>query len=168
MSILTGNGGEASQTSADTVDVCGDRGASEILNRLQGRSVRCYYCGEWFRAAVRAESASCTRCNRQVRVQDLHIKKSHWGSALLSCGRITVHRRADAHVQIVAACHGITVQGALQGHVICGGPVSIARGGLVRGDVLAPTLAVERGGVLEGGLVRVPTSPIGRIALPRG
>lgn len=142
--------------------------ADEILSRLSGRSVRCYHCGGWFRAAARAITSSCPTCYGQVHVPDVHVRESHLTGPVLSAGCVTVHRRATVRAKVVAACHGVTVQGRLEGDIVCGGPVVIGREAVFRGSILARSLEVQAGAVLVGGRVEVPFEPIGRVVLPRG
>jgi hypothetical protein len=148
-------------------DPRGDDAGGSILNRLSGRSVRCYQCGEWFRAAVRAETASCTNCYRQVNVQDITIRESFWGSSLMSAGRITVLRKGVVRAKLVVACHGIKVFGRVEGQILCGGPVFLGRDAVFKGSIAAMALEVEDGAVIESADFAVPQNPIGTIELPR-
>lgn len=145
-----------------------EQSADAILGKLSGRSVRCYHCGEWFRAAVRAESASCSNCHRQVRVADVHVRESHWGAPLLSAGRITIHRKASARVKIIAACRGVRIDGRTEcSLLISGGLVVLGKSAIFRGMLQAPAMQIEHGAVLDDAEIEVPCSPIGRVELPR-
>lgn len=145
-----------------------DDAAAAILGRLSGRSVRCYLCGEWFRTAARAETASCTHCNRQVQVQDMTVRDSAWCSAVTCCGRITVQRRGIVRARIIVACHGVKILGRAEGALYCGGPVFIGKEAIFKGSINAPSLEIESGALVDGGPFYVPDQPIGRVEFPRG
>lgn len=137
---------------------------SSILSKLSGRPVRCYHCGDWFKASTKAITASCTHCHNQVTVDDVEVKQTHWGGALMSCGRVAIGKKAACRSKLVVACHGVRILGKLEGDVLCGGPVVIGKSGALVGAVRAPALIVDRGGVLDGD-VRIPDQPIGMIEL---
>lgn len=147
-------------------DPATEAAGGSILSKLSGRPVRCYQCGEWFKAATRAMTASCTHCNRQVNVDDIDVKATHWGGAIMSCGRVTIGKKVTCRSKLVVACHGIRVLGRLDGDVVCGGPVLVGKTGTLIGSVRAPSLVVERGGSIDGD-ARIPDQPIGSVELQR-
>ncbi|MAY75863.1 MAG: hypothetical protein CMJ31_14315 [Phycisphaerae bacterium] len=140
---------------------------SGILGRLSGRSVRCYNCGEWFRVAVRAESASCTHCFKQVHIRDITVKEQFWGSSIMTCGRIAIGRKGFARVKLIVACHGIDIEGHAEGLVASGGPVRLGRDAFFKGTIEAPSLIVDPGAIIEVASIKVPSNPIGQIELPK-
>lgn len=131
------------------------------LGRGTARRARCYHCGGSFEASPKAITASCPSCHRQCTTQDVTIKMLHWGGNIQSCGLVTIARRAKAVTQLCVASAGVRVLGSLEATILSGGPVFLAKTAIVRGGVVAPSLVVERGAVLEGGIVQVPRDPIG-------
>lgn len=133
------------------------------LKRLAVHPRRCYRCGEAFRSASRAVSASCTKCYRQVVVQDVVVRGTHWGTPILSCGTVTIAKRAKARCQLVIASEGVRVQGLLEALVVSGGRVEVESGGELRGGILAPAVRFHERAVLDIEHSRVPIDPLGLI-----
>lgn len=149
---------------ADSDSAEGGRG---VFAKLGPRPFLCYHCGRWFKAPTKSMSASCTNCHRQVTTQDIEVKALHWGQSLLSCGEVHVTKKARAIGKLVVACHGVRIDGHLEGLVLSGGPVRLGPHATLRGGVVAPGMRVDAGARLEGGPFRVPCQPIGVLDIAR-
>lgn len=56
----------------------------------------------------------------------------------------------DARVHATVHASAVSVEGHLQGDVTASGAVSVAKAGILKGDVQAEKVAIEDGGVLQG------------------
>ena len=58
-------------------------------------SARCYHCGELAGVSARAMTARCEHCGKNLDIPDVRIKGHHWGGVLVTCGRVSIGRRAE-------------------------------------------------------------------------
>ena len=114
--------------------------------------MRCYHCHEIIGVAERAQSASCSRCHKQLTTRDISIRGLHWGGELRTTGDVTIERKARATCKRVEASGRVTVLGTLEAAAVSSGVgVVLGPGAVVRGVIEAPELEVCEGAVLEGG-----------------
>lgn len=139
-------------------------GIGELLAGLAPREIRCYRCGARTRASTRAHTVSCSGCFRRVEVQDHHIKMTHFGTELGSCGDIIVTRKARTTTQVLVASGSVKIYGEVRGLVLAGTSVEIGPGGLLIGGAVTPDLVLDAEARIEGGPFRVPFDPIGIIS----
>ena len=112
------------------------------------KEVVCTRCGEHSEAARRAMSVFCPHCHQRVILEDYKIRSYYGVAEFATCGDIVVER--GGHVVAPIKVKDLTVKGRVQGRIIARGKVVIRRTGSIKGDVEAPVLLVEKGGVLNG------------------
>lgn len=100
-------------------------------------------------------SISCPWCSRRVTLDDLLIRDRCWTSKLRTCGRITVHRKGLVNARVIEAMEGIEIHGIVEGSVVSGGLVLIGAGARIKGDLAAPSIRIEPGAIIEGGMFRI-------------
>jgi cytoskeletal protein CcmA (bactofilin family) len=127
--------------------------------------VRCYHCGRAASISARALTARCEHCGKNLDIQDLRIKGHHWGGILVTCGRISIGRKAEVTCTMAVASLGIDIMGRFTGLLVSGGPVTVASRASVRGAVWAPSITLEPGASLVGGPCVVPCDPLGYVEL---
>ncbi len=100
------------------------------------------------RVSARALSVSCPHCRRVVSLTDLRIVGSHPGKTLATCGDIRIEATARLQVEVIA--RKITVLGRVRGPVTASESVEVGSTGYVMGDIRAPKIVVQEGGVIQG------------------
>lgn len=103
-------------------------------------------------------SISCPWCSRRVTLDDLFVRDRCWTSRLQTCGRIFVHRKGLVNARIIEAMEGIEIHGVVEGSVVSAGPVLIGAGARIRGDLAAPSINIESGATIEGGMFRISSA----------
>jgi cytoskeletal protein CcmA (bactofilin family) len=125
------------------------------MPQVPERIVRCYHCRAEVRLPAAARSASCPLCFKGLILDDLTVKESGYSTKLLTCGKVTVERKARAVTRSVEACAGVEILGSLEAKVLSHGPVYIGPGARMKGDCEARSLLVAPGAVIEGGFFRI-------------
>ena len=108
-------------------------------------SARCYHCGELAGVSARAMTARCEHCGKNLDIPDVRIKGHHWGGVLVTCGRVSIGRRAEVTCTLVIGSLGADVLGRFSGVLVSGGPVTIGPRAQFSGTVWAPSLRIEQG-----------------------
>jgi cytoskeletal protein CcmA (bactofilin family) len=121
------------------------------------RRVICYHCGRSLLVNGSARTVTCPCCYRGLELDDLLVHSGGWGGTLHTCGRIRIEPNARMITRTVRASEGIEVLGSLEARVTSGGPVTILRGGRLKGEVEATSITVEPGATLDN--VRVVIRP---------
>lgn len=119
------------------------------------RTVQCYHCRKLFDVPPRAMSISCPWCYKRVGLDDMVIRGVCWTSKLQTCGRVTVAPKAQLVVPLVEASQGIDVYGEAEGILISAGQIYVGPKARVKGQLRAPSIKVERGGVIDGAFVQI-------------
>jgi cytoskeletal protein CcmA (bactofilin family) len=119
------------------------------------RTVQCYHCRQWFDVPARAMSISCPWCYRRVGLDDLVIKGACWTSKIQTCGRVVVKARATLVAPLIEASQGVEVHGTIEGAIVSGAQLYVGPRARVKGQIRAPSIKVEPGGVLEGAFVQI-------------
>ena len=132
---------------------------------IETASVCCYHCGGTAGISARAMTAVCEHCRKSLEISDVRVKGHHWGGVLLSCGRVSIGRKADVTCTLAMGSLGADVLGRFSGVLVSGGPVSIGPKAVFQGAVWAPSLLIEPGAVVGGGPFVVPCRPLGHITL---
>jgi hypothetical protein len=112
-------------------------------------TIVCLHCGQSQPAARKALTIVCKFCHKSLRLEDLPIKDYQARRSVETCGVVTVEKKG----QIVAdrvLCGGMVVRGKVKAKITAHGPVLVGPEAEIKGDVLAPTLAVGAGAILEG------------------
>lgn len=122
------------------------------------RTVRCYHCRKLFDVPSQAMSISCPWCSKRVALDDVIIKNTVWTGKVQTCGRVVVKKNAELVSPHVEASAGIEVHGRLEagvGGIHSRSLIWIGPGASVKGDMSAPSIHVEPGGTIEGGMVKI-------------
>ncbi|HEX4052921.1 MAG TPA: polymer-forming cytoskeletal protein [Tepidisphaeraceae bacterium] len=112
-------------------------------------TITCLHCGQSQPAARKAMTVVCKFCHKSLRLEDLPIKDYQARRSVETCGVVTVEKKG----QIVAdrvLCGGMVIRGKVKAAITSHGPVLVGPDAEIKGDVLAPTLAVGAGAILEG------------------
>lgn len=99
-------------------------------------------------------SIFCPHCKQRLILENFKIKTYYAVREFFTCGDITVEKKG--HVVAPVRVGKLTVKGKLQGSVSARGTVHISKTGWFKGDIQAPSIRVDRGGVLDG-FVRIGT-----------
>lgn len=123
------------------------------------KTVNCTHCGQASEVGRKAMSVFCPHCRKRLIIQDFKIKSYHSASNFATCGRVIVERKGHVVAPIVVG--ELTIKGKVQGRVTSRGPVLIGKTGWLKGELHAPRLKVEAGGVIIG-FVRIvpPEAPV--------
>jgi hypothetical protein len=121
------------------------------------RQIICTHCEQASEASSRAMSIFCPSCHKRVILEDYKIRGYYGVNDFATCGDIVVERTGYVAAPIKVAC--LTVKGKVQGDVIARGSVSVKKTGSLTGNVEAPSLLVETGGVLTGDVRIGPAQP---------
>ncbi len=120
------------------------------------RQIICIHCGGDNEVGVKAMSVFCKHCSRRLVVEDFQIKGFHASRSFETCGDVIIEKRGQlaAHVR----AKDLVIKGKVKGDVEARGRVAITRTGEVQGNVTAPSLVVESGGMITG-RVRIGQPP---------
>jgi len=122
------------------------------------RTVRCYHCRKLFDVPSRAMSISCPWCYKRVALDDVIIKNTVWTGKVQTCGKVVVRKNAELVASHVEASAGVEVYGRLEvgvGGIISRSLIYVGPGATIKGDLSAPSIRVEPGGAIEGGMVKI-------------
>lgn len=120
------------------------------------RDIRCYLCGHRFEVSLRTMSVPCPKCNKALKVEDVHVKSYLPVTDLQTCGKIVVSKGGRVVAKLIRCGDGIECEGVLEGIVESDGEVSFGPKASWKGKTLqSRTLAVADGAQLMG-IVRVP------------
>jgi cytoskeletal protein CcmA (bactofilin family) len=125
------------------------------------RTVRCYHCGHTFEVSVQAQSTSCPKCSKQLRLEDVVVKTVEAVRKLQTCGRVVVQKKGRVVAQLVEAQMGVLVEGTMEANVISGGPVAIGPKAQWKGDCSAPSVSIQDGSVITKGYFVIPENRYG-------
>ncbi len=112
-------------------------------------TIICLHCSQSQPVARKALTVVCKYCHKSLRLEDLPIKDYQARRSVETCGVVTVEKKG----QIVAdrvLCGGMVIRGKVKATITSRGPVLVGPDAEIKGDVLAPTLAVGAGAILEG------------------
>lgn len=112
-------------------------------------TVICLHCGKSQDVGRRAMTITCKFCSKSLRLEDLRFKEYQARRVIETCGIITIEKKGHVIADRVY-CGGLIVRGKLRGHILSRGPVLVSPDAEIKGDVIAPTIAVGAGAVLEG------------------
>lgn len=129
---------------------------------LPSKIVRCCHCRGMMRVSARAMSVFCPHCQKRATLEDLRVAGTHPGKFLATCGDILVERTSILNLEIVAK--NVVIHGRVCGAVSAQESVMVGPTGRVIGDVRAPKIVVQDGGVIQGqcevlSRSAAPTSP---------
>jgi cytoskeletal protein CcmA (bactofilin family) len=93
-----------------------------------------------------------------ISLTDLRIVGSHPGKSLATCGDIRIE--ATARLQVAVIARRVTVLGRVRGPVNASESVEVGSTGHVIGDITAPKIIVQDGGVIQGNCTLIRGRPI--------
>ena len=126
------------------------------------QTIVCLYCAHAQDVARRAMSVTCRQCRKPLKLDDLSINKYEARRAIETCGIVVIERKGQV-VSDRLLCGGLVARGRIKGNIVSRGPILVGPDAEIRGDVVAPTLAVGAGAVLEGNYrIGYPDQPVGR------
>jgi hypothetical protein len=120
------------------------------------RQIICIHCGGDNEVGAKAMSVFCRHCSRRLVVEDFQIKGFHASRSFDTCGDVIIEKRGQLAAPIRAK--DLIIKGKVKGDVEARGRVEITRTGEVQGNVTAPSLVVESGGMITG-QVRIGPPP---------
>lgn len=112
-------------------------------------TVLCLYCRKPLEVGRKALSITCKFCHKPLKLEDIQIKQYEARRAIETCGIVTVEKKGNV-VSDRIRCGGLIVRGKVKGAVTSHGPVLVGPEAEIKGDVIAPTMAVGAGAILDG------------------
>ena len=112
-------------------------------------TIICLHCSQSQPVARRALTVVCKYCHKSLRLEDLPIKDYQARRSIETCGVVTVEKKGSIVADRVL-CGGMVIRGKVKATITSRGPVLVGPDAEIKGDVLAPTLAVGAGAILEG------------------
>lgn len=112
-------------------------------------AISCLYCGKTIEIGRKAMSITCKFCHKPLKLEDVQIKTYEARRNIDTCGVVTIEKKGNAVVDRIL-CGGAIIRGKVKGDVTSRGPVLIGPEAEIKGDIIAPTLAVGAGAILEG------------------
>ncbi|MEK6797666.1 MAG: polymer-forming cytoskeletal protein [Planctomycetota bacterium] len=112
------------------------------------KQVVCNYCGKSSEVARRAMSIFCPHCHKRLILEDYKIATYYAVREFYTCGEVVVEKGGQVVAGIRAAT--LTVKGVVQGNAEVRGLVKLTKTGSFKGELSAPSLAVEAGGKFDG------------------
>jgi cytoskeletal protein CcmA (bactofilin family) len=113
------------------------------------QTIVCLYCAKTQEVGRRAMTITCKFCHKPLKLEDLSFKGYEARRAIDTCGIVVIEKKGQVVTDRVL-CGGLVARGRVKGNIISRGPVLVGPEAEIRGDVVAPTLAVGAGAVLHG------------------
>jgi hypothetical protein len=114
-----------------------------------GQYIVCLHCGQSQPVSRKALSVVCKFCHKSLRLEDLRVKDYQARRSFETCGIVSVEKKGNIVADRVL-CGGMVVKGKVKATVTSQGPVLVGPEAEIKGDVLAPSLAVGAGAILDG------------------
>ena len=112
------------------------------------KQVICTYCGGSNEVSAKALSIFCSHCRKSLDLEDHKIASYYAVREFFTCGDVVVEKNGHVVAPIRAA--NVTVKGRVQGRVTAQQRVHITKTGTFKGDIEAPSIEIDLGGVLDG------------------
>jgi hypothetical protein len=112
-------------------------------------AIVCLHCGKTQDVGRKAMTITCKFCNKSLRLEDIRFKEYQARRVIETCGIVTVEKKGNVIADRIH-CGGLVVRGKVKGAILSRGPVLVGPEADIKGDVVAPMLAVGAGAVLEG------------------
>ena len=126
------------------------------------QTIICLYCAHAQDVGRRAMSVTCKQCRKPLKLDDLTINKYEARRTIDTCGIVVIEKKGQV-VSDRLLCGGLVARGRIKGNIVSRGPILVGPDAEIRGDVVAPTLAVGAGAVLEGNYrIGYPDQPVGK------
>ena len=93
-------------------------------------------------------SVFCPHCKKRLILENFKIRTYYAVRDFSTCGDIVVEKKG--HVVAPIKVGALTVKGKVEGNITARGTVHVQKTGRLRGDIEAPALVVDPGGVCDG------------------
>lgn len=113
------------------------------------QTIICLYCAHAQEVGRRAKSVTCKACNKPLKLDDMSFNQYAARRSIDTCGIVVIEKKGQV-VSDRLLCGGLVARGRVKANIVSRGPILVGPEAEVRGDVVAPTLAVGAGAVLEG------------------
>lgn len=120
------------------------------------RDIRCYLCGHVFDVSSLTMSVPCPRCNKALKVEDVHVKTYVPVNDLQTCGKITIAKNGRVVARVIRAGEGIDCDGTLEGAIEADDRVVLNGKSTWKGKTLVTRALVIEDGAKLHGHVKVP------------
>ena len=115
---------------------------------MQPKTISCYHCGKKLVVARRAISIVCPYCNKHLSIEDQVIESHYNMNRIETCGSLRVEQGCNVRARVQV--HNLEVQGRVQGDVTAHNKITVESGAHLNGDITAPRLEVNNGGMING------------------
>ncbi len=112
-------------------------------------TVVCYHCNKAQEVGRKAMSATCKHCYKSLQLKDQVFTRYEARRVIETVGIVTVEKKGNVVADKIQ-CGGLIVRGKVKGNVKSRGPVFVGPEAEIKGDVIAPAIAVGAGAILEG------------------
>ena len=112
-------------------------------------TIVCLYCEKSQEVGRKAMTVTCRFCNKALKLEDLRFSQYQARRTIDTCGVVTIEKKGHV-VTDKMHCGGLIVRGKLKGDIQSRGPVLVGPEAEVRGNIIAPSLAVGAGAILDG------------------
>jgi len=111
-------------------------------------TITCLHCDKQQEVGRKAMSITCKFCSKALKLEDIPIKDYQARRVIETVGVVTVDKKGSAIANLNVG--GLIVRGKVKGNVKSRGPVFVGPEAEIKGDVVAPAIAVGAGAILEG------------------
>ena len=112
-------------------------------------TIVCLYCDKAQEVGRKTLSVTCKFCHKSLKLEDLRYKEYQARRVIDTCGIVTIEKKGHVVTDKIN-CGGLIVRGKVKGDIRSRGPVLVGPEAEVKGDVVAPSLAVGAGAILDG------------------
>ena len=126
------------------------------------QTIVCLYCAHSQEVGRRAMSVTCKACHKALKLDDMTFKEYAARRSIDTCGIVVIEKKGQV-VSDRLLCGGLVARGRVKANIVSRGPILVGPEAEIRGDVIAPTLAVGAGAVLVGNYrIGYPDQPAGK------
>ncbi|MCL4196865.1 MAG: polymer-forming cytoskeletal protein [Phycisphaerales bacterium] len=111
------------------------------------RAVRCPFCEAPFEVSSRAINARCPKCTKPMHFEDAELN-GFCNQNVTTMGTVRIGRKGVVRGRI--ECGALVVSGQLDGTIRINGCCIVQPRGVLRGEIAARSMMIERGGSFEG------------------
>ncbi len=111
------------------------------------RSVRCPFCEAPFEVSIKAINGRCPKCTRPMRFEDAELN-GLCNQNVTTMGTVRIGRKGVVRGRI--ECGALVVSGQLDGTIRINGCCIVQPRGVLRGEIAARSVMIERGASFEG------------------
>lgn len=127
------------------------------------QTIVCLYCALAQEVSRRAITVTCKACHKRLTLDDMTFNQYASKRSIDTCGIVIVEKKGQVVASERLLCGGLVARGRIKANIVSRGPILVGPDAEIRGDVIAPTLAVGAGAVLEGNYrIGYPDQPAGK------